>query len=141
MAGLPVCFGQAGRPNSGRAFGNNYGSLFCQAIPSVLGATDLGFARSVLPASSIATITRKIPSFTLPSARFSIWCPMRGTTLLFSQNAGTDLAKPRSVAPRSQSAITLENCYSYRSWLCLFERALVYMAQAAEIRDWWTRKG
>jgi integrase len=36
---------------------------------------------------------------------------MQGTTLLFSQNAGTDLAKPRSVAPRSQSAITFENCY------------------------------
>jgi hypothetical protein len=75
MAGLPVCFGQAGRPNSGRAFGNNYGSLFCQAMPSVLGATDL--------------------------------------------------PKPRSVAPRSQSAITVENCYSYGSWYCLIERALI----------------
>ena len=65
-----------------------------------MGATDLGLARSVLPPRSMATITRKIPSFILPSARNSIECSIAGTTLPFSQNAGTDLTEPRSVAPR-----------------------------------------
>ena len=103
------CSAYAGRARSRSAFGNNYGSPFCQEMVSVLGATDLGLAGSVLPPSSMATITREMPSFILPSVRFSIGCSIGRTTLLFSQNAGTDLAEPRSVAPRSQSVITFEN--------------------------------
>ena len=61
-----------GRPDFRRAFWNNYGSPFCQKMLSVLGATDLGLARSVLPLSFMATITRNISGFILPSARFSI---------------------------------------------------------------------
>jgi hypothetical protein len=37
------------------------------------------------------------------------WVLNWGTTLLFSRNTGTDLAEPRSVAPRSQSVNTFEN--------------------------------
>jgi hypothetical protein len=103
------CFACSRRPHSRGALGNNYGSSFCQEMFSVSGATDLGLARSVLPPSSMATITRKIPSFILPSPRFSIGCSIGGTNLLFSQNGGTDLAEPRSVAPRSQVVITFEN--------------------------------
>ncbi len=110
------CSAYAGRPDFRRAFGNNYGSPFCQEMLFVLGATDLGLARSVLPPSSMTTITQKISSFILPSARFSIG----GTTLLFSQNTGTDLSEPRSVAPRSQSVITFENSYCIHSGRNLF---------------------
>ena len=99
------CSSNAGRSHSGRAFGNNYNSPFCQAMPSVLGATDLGLTRSVLPAGWIATITRKISRFAVPSARFSIRSSMGGSTLLFSKNAGTDLAEPRSVAPGTRESI------------------------------------
>ena len=79
------CSANGGRSHSGRAFGNSYSSPFCQAMPSVLGATDLGLTRSVLPASCIATITRQIPSLSVPPARFSICCSMGGTALLISK--------------------------------------------------------
>jgi len=105
------CSAYARRPHSRRAFGNNYGSLFCQETVSVLGATALGLVRSVLPPRSMATITRKIPSFIVPSARNSIECSIEGATLPFSQNVGTDLTEPRSVVPSSQYVITFENRY------------------------------
>ena len=61
--------------------------------------------RGPAPSQFYGQITRRFPLH-LPSARFQ-----SGDNLTFSQNAGTDLAEPRSVAPRSQSVITSKLLY------------------------------